>query len=284
MNKGQFLEEVINSEYCPKDFNAMYRDFANYQTAALETLREFHRVCEKNGVTYELAYGSLLGAIRDNGQIPWDYDVDVFVPYDEKAKLLVALDNDLDENYYYYCPEVNKKCRHVIMRLAPRKYNTETLHVDVFFLTGVPERVEERKAHEKKIINASRARYNKLVKIHDQSHGRITTTIKIILNKIPCIFRNEEEIQQEYERICSLYPAKQSNILVSADTFADWYEFESEIIFDTTLVTTDCGVFRVPKQSDLLLKKLYGDYMQVPPLENRIKELLFHYNRLKSIT
>lgn len=283
MNQEQFLEEAINSNCCPANFKAMYTDFQHYQVAAMDTLREFHRVCEQNGVLYELAYGSLLGAIRDNGQIPWDYDIDVFVPLDEKGNLIAALDRDLDKGFYYYCPEVDKKCRHVIMRLAPKQYNTETLHVDVFFLTGVPTNEEARKRHEASIIKASRARYRKLVKVKDQSHGRITTASKLIIQKIPYLFTPEERIQKEYDAICNKYPAKDSKLLVSADSFADWYEFDSEMIYFTELISTDCGEFRIPKQYDALLKKMYGDYMKVPPLENRIREMQFHYKRLKSI-
>lgn len=283
MKREEFLEEAINSKCCPADFESTYKDFQKYQAAAMDTLREFHRVCEKNGILYELAYGSLLGAIRDNGQIPWDYDVDVFVPLDKKGDLIAALDRDLDGGFYYYCPEVDKNCRHVIMRLAPKQYNTETLHVDVFFLTGVPNNEEERKTHEASIIKASRARYKKFVKVKDQSHGRITTASKLIIQKIPYLFISEERIQREYNAICNKYPARNSKLLVSADSFADWYEFDSETIYNTELITTEYGEFRIPKQYDELLKKMYGDYMKVPPLENRIKEMLFHYKRLKNI-
>ena len=77
MDSNQFYDEVVNSSLCPKDFDTIYREFRQFQEDTLETLREFHRVCEKNNVSYQLAFGSLLGAIRDNGQIPWDYDIDV---------------------------------------------------------------------------------------------------------------------------------------------------------------------------------------------------------------
>ena len=87
MNAIEFVKEVKDSNICPKDFDKIYEEFKFYQKAALDTLDEFHRVCEKNNIPYFVQYGSLLGLIRDGGQIPWDYDVDVVVPYSEKANL-----------------------------------------------------------------------------------------------------------------------------------------------------------------------------------------------------
>ena len=122
MKNQEFLEEVLQSNMCPKNFAEIYKEFEHYQSLAIETLREFHRICEKNAITYQLADGSLLGAIRDGGQIPWDYDVDVFVPYEEKDKLIESLRQELSDKYYFYCPEVNKKCRHFMMRVTPKGY------------------------------------------------------------------------------------------------------------------------------------------------------------------
>ena len=49
--------------------------------------------------SYQLAYGSLLGAIRDGGQITWDYDIDVFIPYEERGQLIEALNRDLKSEF-----------------------------------------------------------------------------------------------------------------------------------------------------------------------------------------
>lgn len=64
MAPEEFVKEVNSSEVMPHDFENMYKEFQGYQKNALETLKEFHRICEGNGSSYQLAYGSLLGAME----------------------------------------------------------------------------------------------------------------------------------------------------------------------------------------------------------------------------
>ena len=89
MNNEEFINEALTNKACPPNFKEVYNRFIVYQKEALNTLKEFHRVCEKNHIPYQLAFGSLLGAVRDGGQIPWDYDIDVMVPYSSKGDCMM---------------------------------------------------------------------------------------------------------------------------------------------------------------------------------------------------
>ncbi len=222
-----------------------------------------------------------MGIIRDGGQIPWDYDVDVLVPYEAKEQLISALEKDLDDKYYFYCPETNPKCRHVIMRLAPHGYRTEMLHVDVFYFIGVPDNAIERKRYVDKVKNISKKRYYKLVKIREEADGNFHKLLFLIKNKLWTLFVPLSKIDSEYNRLCDKYSAVRTEACVSADSYADWYYFPSEYLKETKLIETQDGVWRIPVEYDKLLKIIYGDYKQVPPIEDRIEELLFHYRRLK---
>lgn len=66
----------------------------NAQTGLLELLKEFHAFCCQNNIRYSLAYGSLLGAIRHKGFIPWDDDLDVFVDRENYNRLVEILPQD----------------------------------------------------------------------------------------------------------------------------------------------------------------------------------------------
>ena len=284
MNSVQFLNEVKNSPVCPDHFEEIYTEFQTFQEATLDTLKEVHRVCEKNAVPYQIAYGSLLGLIRDGGQIPWDYDVDIIVPYEQKGRLIEALKKDLDPRFYFYSPESNRKCRHMIMRLAPIGYNTAALHVDVFFFVGTPEDKEERAKYAERIKKLTDARWGKLVKIEEETLGDAVQSLKMFLKKkLPNMFTRLKSIEREYAMLCSAYSSSESTYCISADIFATWKEIPTALLWETKLVECDYGTVRIPVHYEELLEFFYGDYMSVPPLKNRIDEVIHAHRKIKTL-
>lgn len=280
MNMEEFVNEAVAYKDCPPNFKEVYNKFRKYQNEALNTLKEFHRVCEKNNIPYQLAFGSLLGVVRDGGQIPWDYDIDVMVPYSSKEDLINALKKDLDDNYYFYCPENNERCRHVMMRLAPKGYRTEALHVDVFYYVGTPNDEEQRRQFVKEIERVSELHYLRLVKPIEESTGNIKIMLSICKDKIPALFVSVKKLRSKYNELCQSYPISESDICVEADSFADWYEIPKEYLIKTELMDTQIGTFRVSSSYKELLTIWYRDYMSVPPIENRIREVVRNTKRL----
>lgn len=282
MNRAEFLQEVLSSDICPENFESIYEDFKGYQQKALDALCEFHRVCEKNGLRYQLAYGSLLGAVRDDGQIPWDYDIDVFVPYKDRFKLIEALKADLNENFYFYCPEIDEKCRHFFMRITPKGYKSEALHVDVFYLIGAPEDEDERKAFANQVKFYFTTRYEKLVKPLENCNGRIKTLCGILFRKAKCMKYSLKDVESKYDELCTKYDFDEVPYSVGADYTAVKRHYDTKKMWNTVLYTTESGVFRIPENYDEVLKNTYGDYKKVFPLKDRLNEMVYHYKGLKS--
>lgn len=283
MNSVQFLEEVKGSPLCPANFETIYEEFQQFQKAVLDTLQQVHKVCEDNGIPYQVAYGSLLGLIRDGGQIPWDYDIDIIVPYEEKARLIAALQKDLGPKYYFYCPDTHPKCRHQIMRVSPAEFKTEALHVDVFFYVGTPEDPQERKAYARQVKQVSSARFGKLVNIREETLGKPLPMLKLFLKRrLPVLFTSLAKLDREYRRLCSKYSSREATYCISADVFATWKEIPSALLWETQLMDCSYGTVRVPVHYEQLLTMMYGDYRTVPPLKSRIGEVLIHHERIKS--
>lgn len=282
MNSLDFLNEVKNSSICPENFEQIYSEFQSIQAATIEALKEVHRICEKNNIHYQLAYGSLLGVIRDGGQIPWDYDIDIIIAYEQRKILIDALNRELNNAFYFSCTENDEKCRNLIVRVAPVGFRSEVVHVDIFLFVGSPEDSEDRHRFAKKLKYLADAKYAKISNIKEDACGSMLRYIKLVLcKKLPFLCAKVSNITKEYERLCSLYSSSDSTYCLSADSFATWKEIPSRILWDTKLVECAYGTIRIPVHYDELLKLMYGDFMTIPSLERRINEVINSYKRIK---
>lgn len=281
MDANAFIQEVHISGQIPENFDVDYRKFQVYQKLAWDTLRELVRVCKQSDIQYELAYGSLLGAIRDNGQIPWDYDIDVFIKAEDRKKLVDALEKLLNDQYYFYCPESDPKCTHTIIRLAPKGYNTAYLHVDVFFLMALSE--DEHIATQQREDISELSILYKAKKYNPFTYGHITRNeLKLMLKyKIKGLWKNQGAIWRKYLQEAENIQFKNSKLCCSADRFSSRYDFPSSIMDNTEEINIMGELFTIPSDYDQLLKIQYGDYKTCPPLGKRLAEMYRHYNFLK---
>lgn len=281
MNAKEFIEEVKSSDICPKDFDLVYPEFQEYQKLAMDALVAFHEVCEKNHIRYQLAFGSLLGAIRDDGQIPWDYDIDVIIPYEERLKLVEALERDLPDDFYFYCPERNEKCRHYFMRVTPKGYRSDRLHVDVFYVIGAPASEEERNSFETYMRKYFQLRYLKLVRLSEFPRNAYRSKLGTLRKKIKSLKYAMNDINAELEKICRKYDPYQTGVTMPAVQASAHYFWNTEKLWDTELISTSAGEFRVTKHYDEILTTNYKDYRKIFPLHLRLNEMYSTYYKLK---
>ena len=91
------------------------------QQIQLELLKEFDRICRKHSIAYNVSFGTLLGAIRHGGFIPWDDDIDVTLLAEDFNRLDEIMQAELDaDKYYFRCP-ASEKQNHLIFKHLERK-------------------------------------------------------------------------------------------------------------------------------------------------------------------
>jgi lipopolysaccharide cholinephosphotransferase len=129
----------------------------------LDLLVEFNDFCVKNNLKYYIIGGTLLGAVRHKGFIPWDIDADVAMPRDDYEKMLQIIKDQFPKEYFIQNIETEKhfhtpKTKILVLgakKNDPNRYvlSTETgLNLDIFPLDKAPMQDKERRNQRKKLL------------------------------------------------------------------------------------------------------------------------------------
>ena len=249
----------------------------------LNILSTFDTYCKKQGLKYVLSYGTLLGAIRHKGFIPWHDDIDVNMTVEEYGKLRKAASVSpyLDDNnrYRFYFPGDENYCysfakvvdtRYVLHeKNVSDRYNIG-LYIDIFKVDYWPEnRAKEFYQLKKGII---------LRKLNEIClRGNLTEKKYIILDRLlkpvdllfKCLGITSEKICMTMDNIGNNNkPCEYMGCLTEGTGNAN-EKMPRKIYEDTILVSFEGLLFPIPADFDMVLTTLYGDYMTPPPASER---------------
>ena len=276
MNNSQFLNEALACPTCPSNFRSIYEDFCKYQELVWNTFQIFVSICNSAAIEYQLAFGTLLGAIRDKGQIPWDYDVDVFIHFEDRNKLIRVLKDKLPRDYYFTCGELQDS-EQIFIRIAPKGYNTDVLHVDVFYYVGLPDDQEEYNKHTERIrhlVLSTEAKYMPL-------YGTKRNKTKMLISKVKYAFTSKKKILQKLTLTCEKYNSYIAPRCGNLNTKCGRWYYPTEYIKKTTKFMLQDVLVNIPENYEKILRQEFGNYMDYLPIEKRIEEVLKYYDHLK---
>lgn len=255
------------------------------QQGALEILKKIDNVCNKLNLEYYLAYGTLIGAIRHKGFIPWDDDIDIMMPRHDYNILIDYFASHKDElmPFEIINPSVNKKCPYTISRISDSRYQLNVdnednygigLFVDIYPLDGAGNSVSEYT----KLKNKS-SRYASLCFLSTRQKVKRENTnsnFKMII-KYPAFvlakILGKDYFMNHLYKLASTYNYDSSKYIGCIIWGSDdgvrgifpksWFDDSIEVEFE--------GLnFKAPKDYDKILRRLYGDYMKLPPENKRI--------------
>lgn len=244
----------------------------------LNMLIEFDDYCNKHNLKYVLDFGTLLGAIRHHGFIPWDDDVDVSMPRTDYDRLIeLQKTNPLNDRYKLECIELNNSPYPFIKMIDSKTKiinSKSSLHtslwIDIFPIDGMRRTDKERNKDYKK-----KERYAFLLENACCQLGSGKTFLKKIVKFFVILY---SKIKGPY-----YYGNKIRNIALS-DNYDNanyvcmvvWGNFNvknfltKEQYFDLIRVDFEGHMFNAPKEYDLHLRNTYGDYMKLPPENQRV--------------
>ena len=242
------------------------------QMRMLEILLEVDRICQKHHIPYWLSSGTLIGAMRHDGFIPWDDDLDIEMLRSDYLRLMkvlpselpawLALQNDeTDPNYFYFYAKVrDRRSRMLELNGYDRLWKEQGIYIDIFPMEQHPvwlhKLTEKTVGHMYKVWRTSTndAKAIKTVRrIFDFNNRFLFPCLRTILSPFTLHF--------------SLFTSLFSPLITSGMGIPFHNPRYAKEIFPLTTHVFEGHQLPVPHDADAHLRHIFGDYMQLPDLD-----------------
>lgn len=263
----------MTNEELHQRFNPSGSQLRRQQQRMLEMLRELDHICTKHHIGYWLSSGTLLGAIRHHGFIPWDDDLDVEMLREDYLRLMKILpdelsgdyalqNSDTDANYFFHYAKIRD--RHSILHEQSeydRLWKERGIYIDIFPLEKHPAWLHRLS------LKTTGHMYKIWRKSKDDDRN---------IRKVRQIYRFNKNILYPFFRFfCRLFNPKVYTWGMGIPFYSNR---STEELFPLTTHDFEGYDFPVPHDSDAYLRRVFGDYMKLPDLNSlacHVKKLEF---------
>lgn len=261
-------------------------DLRRYQDLLRSMLSVFDSYCRQHQLRYSLCAGSLLGAVRHHGIIPWDDDIDVMMPRPDYDKLLNLASGHFVEGYkiihagntpHYYLPLAKMTDLNTCM--IEFRANMECpvgVNMDIFPVDAVPPKTDEQVRLHQQFrrlyqLASDTAEYAPYKSPFEPTGFRINNVLHVIKNRLYRIFMSSSRLFEKADKLiaatdwepgvkCRIYPSYQYH-----EKLFDKQWFEEYVDMDFDGISVKCIA-----AYDKYLTTLFKNYMQLPPVEKRV--------------
>lgn len=268
-------EKVQNKESDYEDLN-----LRDAQMLMVDILKEVEKICEKHGFKYFLDGGTLLGAVRHKGFIPWDDDMDIGMPREDYEKFLKIAQKELpdflflqtfetDDKYDIY--QVPCKIRYngtilIEKGIAENSEMHNGVYIDVFPYDNLPKKDFVYKLQRTLSYNILKS----YVRIREKPEklsmkNRVTFSFYRIVKALFPYKRRKKF----FDFLISWNDDNSPYMGYGLDTIWSEYVYKKTDYYDLVKLEFEGEHFYGPKNYDVILTKLYGDYMTLPKEEDR---------------
>ena len=260
------------------------------QNTEKEILKKFDAICQKYHIEYFVVFGTALGAIRHQGFIPWDDDIDVgmlrseyeklkSVPKKEWEDLILSDAYKRDKKHVLIYPQLYKNGT-IFETAYHHKYDKKSseemlpIWIDIFIYDCVSSISEVKRKYKKAHFLRKMFYYSKCgTKVYkeDSLKRRFSCVAKDCVHKLLTLQKNTD--LRIYQRYLDVVAKGQGSLVTTFDTSVLKEILNSvcsyEEMFPTIRVPFEDIMVSIPKNYDQMLKQIYGDYMKLPPVEKR---------------
>ncbi len=248
------------------------------QLLCLDMLREVDKICKAENIQYFLSGGTLLGAVRHQGFIPWDDDIDIMMPRPDYERFCRVAPDYLPRRYLLATPWTLKSYGMPWARIwdmntnmrpsRTQKVATKTLFLDVLPIEGLPDGTFRSELFYKKIrahdILLKCARRKDL--FPDERYKALKRVLMVI-----CGVRSPNSWAKGLDRAArrrSFYVSKYAGVCLVTH-YASRERMPAEVFRGSVSVTFEGETYPAPIGYATYLSGLYGDYMKLPPEDQR---------------
>lgn len=260
-------------------------DIREIQKISLEILKFVTSICETNNFKYCLIYGTLIGAVRHKGYIPWDDDVDIMMPRPDYEKFLKYAESHKDEFgvYQIFNRNTNHDYIYSITRVSDSRYEIFKsdekncgmgIFIDIYPFDGLGNDYDKalgllcrtRRICDT-IVDITRTDFHLQKSLNWK--GKLSMVTMRIFNKIRGLnYFNSKLIGMS--KIHSYTDSRYVGPLMWFFTKPEKILFDKDLFSEFVKVKFEDGEFYAPKAYDKILTQAYGNYMQLPSPEKRI--------------
>lgn len=244
-------------------------------------LNDIANICNENNLKYYLIGGTLLGAVRHGGFIPWDDDIDIVMYREDYNKLIEIIQKEYTEKFfvqtfytdkYYtrYIAKIRLNGTKLVEKYLSNSKSNNGIYIDIFPLDYVKKNKGIEMAIRGKIVRW-------LFAIKNAKHGIRTgnSITKTILQKtigLFCKLIPDVCINKLFDYVCSKDNKKDCKYTTNFASHFKWKKqlYNNEIFGEGTKIKFEDYYFNAPNEYKTILERLYGkNYMQLPPKEKR---------------
>lgn len=245
------------------------------QLKMLAMLEIVDSICLKHGIDYWLDAGTLLGAVRHQGFIPWDDDMDISMPRASYEAFLQIAAKEIPDNMWlqtaqsdpgYYNLAAPLKIRDLNSRFIEKHESSDEpyvqgIFIDVFVYDRMPESLQQRRRYKflaKKLSRLLRTKYSNTAVGH---HAAIYKSIGQLIPK--------SLLEYGLQSIISKANTSESRYLGRGFNCVGNNCIALEDIYPLKRATFETGQFNIINRAEEILTQQYGDYLSLPPLDQR---------------
>ena len=261
-----------------KNSGIIYLSLPEIRERQLKLIEHLQNLCIENNLHYSLCYGSLIGAIRHNGFIPWDDDMDIVMPrpdYEKIIKIINDQKNDfklldcrLQKDYYYPFAKLIDTTT-LIEEGQPRKINGYGIYIDIFPEDGLPNNQLKREKYWKK-INKLRLISSYVITKKVKKETVLKSTIRLIFYYLFYFFPKNffSILLNKYALKYNFYDSEIVSVTITGHEGRK-NEMPRSILENYTYHDFENKKLMIVKDYDYMLSKLFGNYMELPPENQR---------------